>query len=106
MIKTATVSFIKKASLILLAKDMEAALQRGCKGKLITSTYQNFTDIESLRFFQRLQNDYPQFACHLDDDCFYDVKNYSTNGFHIKGYIFTFSDHIEMIVGQKMLSVK
>lgn len=42
-----SVSFIKKTGLVLLSKDLEAALARGAKGKLITSTYQNFTDIES-----------------------------------------------------------
>ena len=40
-----SVSFIKKAGLVLLLKDIEAALSRGAKGKLITSTYQNFTDV-------------------------------------------------------------
>ena len=46
-----SVSFIKKAGLVLLYKELESAIQRGCKGKLITSTYQNFTDIESLQLF-------------------------------------------------------
>ena len=49
-----SVSFIKKAGLVLLFKDIEAAVERGCKGKIITSTYQNFTDIESLRAFLHL----------------------------------------------------
>ena len=47
-----SVSFIKKAGLVLLIKDIEAALARGAIGKIITSTYQNFTDVESLRSFQ------------------------------------------------------
>ena len=46
-----SVSFIKKAGLILLFKDIEAAVARGAKGRIITSTYQNFTDIESLKSF-------------------------------------------------------
>ena len=41
-----SVSFIKKAGLVLLFKDIEAAVERGAKGRIITSTYQNFTDIE------------------------------------------------------------
>ena len=41
-----SVSFIKKAGLILLFKDIEAAVERGAKGRLITSTYQNFTEFE------------------------------------------------------------
>ena len=44
-----SVSFIKKAGLDLLKNDIAAAVERGAKGKVITSTYQNFTDIESLR---------------------------------------------------------
>ena len=51
-----SVSFIKKAGLILLFKDIEAAVERGAKGRIITSTYQNFTDIESLRSFFMLMN--------------------------------------------------
>ena len=36
-----SVSFIKKAGLVLLFKDIEAAVERGCKGRIITSTYAN-----------------------------------------------------------------
>ena len=46
-----SVSFIKKAGLVMLFKDIEAAVERGAKGRIITSTYQNFTDIESLKSF-------------------------------------------------------
>ena len=82
-----SVSFIKKAGLVLLSKDIRAAVERGAKGRIITSTYQNFTDVESLNFFMSLTR-YPNFECHLDDECFHDEKNYSTNGFHSKGYLF------------------
>ena len=41
-----SVSFIKKAGLVLLFKDIEAAVERGAVGRIITSTYQNFTDID------------------------------------------------------------
>lgn len=46
-----SVSFIKKAGLNLISTNIEAAIARGAKGQVITSTYQNFTDIESLMFF-------------------------------------------------------
>lgn len=46
-----TVSFIKKAGLVFLYNDIKSALERGANGKIITSTYQNFTDVESLKFF-------------------------------------------------------
>ena len=46
-----SVSFIKKAGLRLISSNLEAALARGAEGALITSTYQNFTDIDSLLWF-------------------------------------------------------
>ena len=54
-----SVSFIKKAGLRLLSNNMEAAIARGATGRLITSTSQNFTDVDSLTFFYSLQNKYP-----------------------------------------------
>ena len=65
------VSFIKKPGLRLIAPNIEAAIARGARGRLITSTYQNFTDVDSLQFFYSLQARYPdQFSCRLDRDCF------------------------------------
>ena len=88
----------------MLANDIKSALERGAKGKLITSTYQNFTDIESLNFFLKLALSFENFECHLDDECFYDEKNYSTNGFHTKGYLFEFNDHCELVVGSSNIT--
>ncbi len=99
-----SVSFIKKAGLVLLAKDIKAAVERGAKGRLITSTYQNFTDVESLNFFMNLAK-FPNFECHLDAECFMDEKNYSTNGFHSKGYIFEWKDGgVEMVIGSSNIT--
>lgn len=99
-----SVSFIKKAGLVLLANDIKSALERGAKGKLITSTYQNFTDVESLNFFLKLAVVFENFECHLDDECFYDEKSYSTNGFHTKGYLFEFDNRCELIVGSSNIT--
>lgn len=55
------VSFIKWAGLVLLKNDIQAALDRGVKGRLITTTYQNFTDIESLSFCLKLAVSYNNF---------------------------------------------
>ena len=74
-----SVSFIKKAGLVLLFKDIEAAVERGVKGRIITSTYQNFTDIESIKSFFALQCKHSNFECHLDYECFHD-NHYSTLG--------------------------
>ncbi|MGM9858900.1 MAG: DUF3427 domain-containing protein [Bacilli bacterium] len=88
-----SVSFIKKAGLILLEKEIVNALERGVIGKIITSTYQNFTDIASLETFFEWMVKYPNFSCHLDFNCF------GENGFHSKGYIFEFDDKNELVIG-------
>ncbi len=66
---------------------------RGAKVKIITSTYQNFTDIASLELFSKFQKLYSNFECHLDLNCFGD------NGFHSKGYFFEYDNEVEFIVG-------
>ena len=99
-----SVSFIKKAGLVLLRSDIDAALARGCKGRLITSTYQNFTDVESLRFFKMLSEKYSNFECHLDFESFYD-ESYSVLGFHSKGYLFTYDgEKASIIIGSSNIT--
>ena len=88
---------------MLLFKDIEAAVERGAIGRIITSTYQNFTDIESLKSFFTLQNRFVNFSCHLDYESFHD-NSYMTLGYHSKGYLFTFDDHKELIVGSSNLT--
>ena len=99
-----SVSFIKKAGLVLLQNDIQSALERGARGKLITSTYQNFTDIESLQTFLRFATTFENFECHLDNECFFDERNYTTRGFHTKGYLFTFDNRCELIVGSSNIT--
>lgn len=98
-----SVSFIKKAGLVLLYKEIEAAVERGCKGRIITSTYQNFTDVESLKSFYSLMGRYSHFECHLDYECFHDEKK-SAIGYHSKGYLFEFDDCCELIVGSSNIT--
>jgi len=93
-----SVSFIKKAGLVLIQNELEEALKRGAIGKIITSTYQNFTDIESLNTFLDWMSKYDNFKCHLDYNCFGD------NGFHTKGYIFEKEDCIETIIGSSNIT--
>ncbi len=100
-----SVSFIKKAGLQLISSNIEAALNRGAKGYLITSTYQNFTDIESLSYFYNLQCRFDgSFFVHLDKDCFHDI-NGNTMGFHSKGYLFDFGDLKEILVGSSNITL-
>ena len=100
-----SVSFIKKPGLRLLAPNIEAALARGARGRLITSTYQNFTDVDSLTYFYGLQCKYAgAFECHLDKECFHD-RGGNTVGFHSKGYLFEYADHNELLVGSSNITV-
>ena len=93
-----SVSFIKYAGLTLLSRELEEALSRGVKGRLITSTYQNFTDIPSLEIFLAWTKKYQNFECHLDYECFGD------NGFHSKGYLFEYEDEMEIVVGSSNIT--
>ena len=93
-----SVSFIKKAGLVLLEREIEEALERGVTGRIITSTYQNFTDIGSLEKFYEWQKKYNNFRCHLDYECFGD------NGFHTKGYLFEYENSFEIIVGSSNIT--
>lgn len=93
-----SVSFIKKAGLILMQDAIENALKRGAKGRILTSTYQNFTDIPSLEVFLQWQELYPNFQCHLEYGSFGD------DGFHTKGYVFAFKDHHEVIIGSSNIT--
>ena len=93
-----SVSFIKYAGLVLIEREIVEALERGVQGRIITSTYQNFTDIPSLNKFLDWSKKYPNFHCHLDFQCF------GENGFHSKGYIFEYDDSYEIIVGSTKIT--
>ncbi|MBQ3772979.1 MAG: DEAD/DEAH box helicase family protein, partial [Pseudobutyrivibrio sp.] len=93
-----SVSFIKDAGLVLFSKVIEEALKRGVNGKIITSTYQNFTDIRSLETFKNWMEQFPNFECHLDYQCF------GQDGFHSKGYLFEYGDSFEFIVGSSNIT--
>ena len=93
-----SVSFIKKAGLVMLEKDIEEALRKGSIGRIITSTYQNFTDIPSLELFLEWSKKYDNFFCHLDMECF------GENGFHTKGYLFDYGDSKEIIIGSSNIT--
>lgn len=91
-----TVSFIKRSGVELISDALEEALRRGAEGKLITSAYMNFTDIPSLEYFLSLAQKYPNFHCHFDFDAF--------EGFHCKGYLFTYPLGQEIIIGSSNLT--
>ena len=88
-----SVSFIKSAGLRLFEKELIAALERGVEGEIITSTYQNFTDVVSLEKFLEWQNRYPNFNCRVD------TVPLGDRGFHSKGYIFQDNSEYHTLLG-------
>lgn len=93
-----SVSFIKNAGLELFEKDLINALQRGVIGQIITSTYQNFTDIVSLEKFFSWQTKFPNFSVRVD------VAPLGDRGFHSKGYIFGHDDRYTILIGSSNIT--
>src|SRR3989339_566693 len=93
-----SVSFIKHSGLSLIKKEIIQALDSGAIGKVITSTYQNFTDTVSLKEFLDLMNKYPNFECHLEKN------NLSDGGMHTKGYLFNHGFKFTLLVGSTNLT--
>ena len=93
-----SVSFIKHSGLSLIKKDIIHALDRGVMGKIITSTYQNFTDTVSLSEFLNLMKKYTNFECHLEKN------NLSDGGMHTKGYLFNHGMTYTLLVGSTNLT--
>lgn len=93
-----SVSFIKNAGLILLKPYLEAALDKGVVGKIVTSCYQNFTDIPSLTYFLSLKEKYQNFDIRVD------YHSFGESGFHTKGYMFEYDDSKELIVGSSNIT--
>ena len=93
-----SVSFIKDAGLVLIAHDIEEALLRGAEGYVITSSYQNFTDLASLRKFYAWTKRFPSFHCHFD------LTTFQDGGFHCKGYLFEYGTQQELIVGSSNIT--
>ena len=93
-----SVSFIKNAGLQLFERDILNALERGAKGQIITSTYQNFTDVISLEKFLQWQEKYPHFIARVD------IAPLGDRGFHTKGYIFKYPDKYNILIGSSNIT--
>ncbi len=75
------------ASLLNVLKELE---EKGIRGKIIASQYQNFTEPDALRRLIQLKN--------------IQVKIVVENNYHTKGYIFRKADRYTMIVGSSNLT--
>lgn len=88
-----SVAFINYSGLQLLLDTFKNAEKRGVKGKIITSTYLNFTEAKALKKINEFSN------IHL--------KVFETDkaiGFHTKAYIFEFKDSYKVIIGSSNIT--
>ncbi|MGE7092903.1 DEAD/DEAH box helicase [Lysinibacillus sp. NPDC048646] len=88
-----SVAFVNFSGLQLLLDPLKEAEQRGVKGRIITSTYLNFTEPKSLEKIQEFNN--------------IELKVFVTDkeiGFHTKAYIFEYPDYYRVIIGSSNIT--
>jgi superfamily II DNA or RNA helicase len=91
---TFNVAFINYSGLQLLLDSFRILEQKGIKGKILTSTYLNFTQIKALEKIKEFKN--------------IELKIYDSNisniGFHSKSYIFEFKENYKIIIGSSNIT--
>ncbi len=88
-----SVAFINFSGLQLLLDPLKEAERKGIKGKIITSTYLNFTDAKALKKIREFNN--------------VELKVFVTDkelGFHTKAYIFENKDNYKIIIGSSNIT--
>ncbi|MFP4287404.1 MAG: DEAD/DEAH box helicase [Candidatus Izemoplasmataceae bacterium] len=88
-----SVAFINYSGLQLLLDLFKQTDQKAVKGKIITSTYLNFTDVKSLKKLNTFE--------HIETKI-YIADRYK--GFHTKGYIFEYDDYYKIIIGSSNIT--
>lgn len=86
------VAFINISGLQLLLDNFKTLVNKNIKGKILTSTYLNFTQVEALEKIKEFKN------IELK---IYDGNN---NGFHPKSYIFEFKDEYKILIGSSNIT--
>ena len=88
------VAFINFSGLQLLLDSFRILEQKGVKGKILTSTYLNFTQVKALEKVNEFKN--------------IELKIYDSNssniGFHSKSYIFQLKDEYKVIIGSSNIT--
>ncbi|WP_186672806.1 DEAD/DEAH box helicase [Sporosarcina sp. BP05] len=88
-----SVAFINFSGLQLLLDPLKEAENNGIQGKIITSTYLNFTEAKALKKISEFNN--------------VDLKVFVTDkeiGFHTKAYIFEYKDSYKVIIGSSNIT--
>ncbi|MFP8644047.1 DEAD/DEAH box helicase [Priestia aryabhattai] len=83
-----SVAFINFSGLQLLLDPFKEAASRGVEGRIITSTYLNFTEVKALEKIKNFD--------HIDLKVFSEVEE---KGFHTKVYIFEYENDYKVIIG-------
>ena len=85
-----SVAFITKSGLLVLKNALLELEKKGIRGKILTSDYLYFNEPDALRELLKFN--------------YIDVKIYTKNAFHIKGYIFNKEQYSTMIIGSSNLT--
>lgn len=88
-----SVAFINYSGIQLLLEAFKELEDKGIRGKIITSTYLNFTEPKALERIKKFNN--------------VDLKIFVTNkevGFHTKAYIFENKDNYKIIIGSSNIT--
>lgn len=89
-----SVAFINFSGIQLLLDSLEFCLKRGVKGKILTSTYLNFTQPQALKKLLEFEN----IELKIFDT---DIEN---RGFHTKAYIFEYEDEYKILLGSSNIT--
>jgi superfamily II DNA or RNA helicase/HKD family nuclease len=85
-----SVAFVTSSGVLPLLETLKNIERRGIKGRIITTDYLNFSEPKALKKLLEFSN--------------IQVKLYSKESFHTKGYIFKHTDHYKMIIGSSNLT--
>ena len=85
-----SIAFITSSGIVPLIETLKSLEKRNIKGKILTTDYLNFSEPKALKKLLEFSN--------------LELKLYSKENFHTKGYIFKFDDHYKMIVGSSNLT--
>ena len=90
-------AFVKQSGVDALRNDLEDALRRGARVRVLTGDYLGITDPDALRTLHRMTEEFPTFAAavyHCEEQV----------SFHAKAYIFACGADVAAYVGSSNLS--
>lgn len=85
-----SVAFITSSGITPLLETLKVLCEKGIKGKILTTDYLNFSEPKALKKLLTFPN--------------IEVKLYTKENFHTKGYIFKHKDYYKLIVGSSNLT--